>query len=205
MTPAGALTLTAPAKPSKGRRPGDYYPTPAGVCRAAVRWLAATGPIPGAVLEPSAGTGAWCRAVREQWGPLVHITAVEPDYDQPVCDEHYRCTLETFVGLREVHVAKQRWPLIIGNPPYSLAQEHVELCLPMLASGGRLAFLLRLAFLEGQSRRKWWPAHRPSDVLVLPRRPSFTGGKTDSAAYALIVWSAEPSDTTQLGWLDWQP
>jgi len=104
-------------------------------------------------------------------------------------------TLEEFKTL-------EPFELIIGNPPYSLAEEHVRLCLGLLAPGGQLTFLLRLAFLESQSRRKLWKEHPPAQVDVFHSRPSFTSnGKTDSAAYAVFTWISGYSEQPRLGWL----
>lgn len=80
------------------------------------------------------------------------------------------------------------WDLIITNPPFSLAQRFVERALADVRVGGTVAMLLRLAFLERQARAPFHRAH-PSDVYVLPKRPSFSAdGATDSSAYAWFVW-----------------
>jgi hypothetical protein len=95
-----------------------------------------------------------------------------------------------------------RYDLIIGNPPYSLAEEHVRLCLGLLADGGQLVFLLRLAFLESAKREALWREHPPERVDVLTRRPSFThNGKTDSAAYAVFRWRNGHVGAPELGWI----
>ena len=48
--------------------------------------------------------------------------------------------------------------------------------------------LLRLNFLGSQERSDYLREHMP-DIYVIPNRPSFTGGKTDSIEYAWFVWS----------------
>jgi hypothetical protein len=75
--------------------------------------------------------------------------------------------------------------VIIMNPPYKLAMEFVE---HAIESAGVTVCLLRLAFLASQKRAAFWREH-PADVYVLPKRPSFTGGGTDSTDYAWFVWS----------------
>ena len=42
---------------------------------------------------------------------------------------------------------------IVGNPPYSIAQEFVERGLDVIADGHKCAWFLKLTFLEGKSRR----------------------------------------------------
>jgi hypothetical protein len=61
--------------------------------------------------------------------------------------------------------------------------------------------LLRLAFLEGQKRAPFWKAQPPYSVSVLAKRPSFTGGGTDSAAYAFFEWRRGFVGETLLRWV----
>jgi hypothetical protein len=92
---------------------------------------------------------------------------------------------------------------VIGTPPYRQAQEHVERAIGIATADrtmpGGVAFLLRLAFLEGQGRAEFWRKHPPTEVHVLTRRPSFTGGKTDSCAYAFFVWHG--GERQPIGWI----
>lgn len=75
--------------------------------------------------------------------------------------------------------------LIITNPPFSLAQEFLE---KSLSEAKTVCYLLRLNFLESQKRYTWWQDKTPDKLLVLSKRPSFTGKGTDSQAYAWFVW-----------------
>jgi hypothetical protein len=84
--------------------------------------------------------------------------------------------------------------LVITNPPYSLASEFVSRFISLFTSkeSGELridgAFLLPLSFLGSDGRASF---HRgfPSDLYVMPHRPSFTGdGDTDSEVYCWAVW-----------------
>lgn len=79
--------------------------------------------------------------------------------------------------------------VIITNPPYSLAEEFVQQSLKLCR--GHVAMLLRLAWLSSEARAPFMRAQAP-DVYVLPNRPSFTGGTTDSADYAWFVWPHTP-------------
>jgi hypothetical protein len=157
------------------RREGDFYPTPQDVADRIVRSVDRHDLImPGArVLEPSAGDGAFVRAVRERQ-PEAKIMAVEPD-------PRHRHTLAEFTmhvwphSLEEfTHTREACYDLVIGNPPYNLAAEHVRLCLDLLAPQGRLVFLLRLGFLASKGRRKLFAEHPPERVDVLAERPSFS-------------------------------
>jgi hypothetical protein len=76
--------------------------------------------------------------------------------------------------------------LIIGNPPYMLAEEHVTLA---RKTGAWVAFLLRLSFLGSQARAKTvWASPGLRWLIPISRRPSFTGGGSDASEYAVFVW-----------------
>jgi len=82
----------------------------------------------------------------------------------------------------------QRYDVIIGNPPYSLAKEFIDKSLELLAPGGRLIFLLRTNFLESAKRFAWWQDTLPNRLYVLHKRPSFTGKGTDATSYSWFIW-----------------
>jgi hypothetical protein len=192
--------LTNESADAPRRRESDYYPTP---LELADRIVATVGIAPVAtILEPSAGSGSFVRACQRRW-PSAAVTAVEPSSRHWGELIELRCTVGQQSLEEYVHYwGRARYDLIIGNPPYSLAEEHVRMCLGMLQPWGRLVFLLRLAFVESQKRVPLWRDHKPTRVIVLPERPSFTAnGKTDSAAYAVFEWGAEGAKRTEMEWL----
>lgn len=146
------------------------------------------------VLEPAAGKGAIIKVLRKARLPIQKTTAVELN---PANLVHLRARVRpsrlvhgTFQSFASLTMRKEeRFSLIITNPPFSLAETFVWRGLDLLrAETGFLVLLLRLAFLEGQGRDALHKKH-PSDVHVLPRRPSFTrDGNSDMAAYAWFVW-----------------
>jgi hypothetical protein len=82
------------------------------------------------------------------------------------------------------------YSVAISNPPFSLAQEFIDLCLQRAT---HTVMLLRLNFLSSEKRHEFMTNTRP-DVYVLPNRPSFVGGgKTDSIEYAWFHWHPEAS------------
>lgn len=160
------------------RNADDFYPTPAPVVAAHLDLVASLGISPCMrILEPSAGDGAYVRELR-RLAPAASIVAVEPDELRSyTCKARgadvFRGTFEDYAR-PATFTARERFDLIVGNPPYSHAEKHVRLGLEMLASGGVLSFLLRLGFLESKARRALFKAHPPARVDVLSERPSFS-------------------------------
>jgi hypothetical protein len=98
---------------------------------------------------------------------------------------------------------ERSWPrvdMVIGNPPYTLAEAFVRKALEWRhcrMNKCRIYTLLRLSFLEPtQTRRELLGAYCP-DVLILPRRPAFDGRGTDSITSAWFCWPGRG----QLVWL----
>lgn len=89
------------------------------------------------------------------------------------------------------------WSLILGNPPYVMADQFFkrswELAAPQY---GMVAFLLRLNYLGGQKRfEEIWSKTKPAYVWVFPVRPGFTGdGRTDSIEYMACLWLKQFKD-----------
>ena len=179
----------------KDRIAGDAYYTPPDLAQALVARLGLGVGV--RVLEPSAGGGAFVRALMSA-GSDVTPMDVDP----------------AAVGLRQGHhpgivgdfldlpVVGYDYDWVVGNPPYRHAEEHIR---KALLHAPRVAFLLRLGFLESRKRYPFWRDHPAHRVYVLAERPSFTGGGTDSAAYGWFVWDAEKSRHTSLEVISWRP
>lgn len=187
-----------------GERPrnaADAYYTPDALALAITDALRdRLGLVPDYVVEPSAGGGAFLRAIHSTW-PAASIEAVEPTTPQ---------TGPLTVGaLPRGILHSTTWEdfpcvvppdLIVGNPPYNLpgdgrgdnpttAERHVMLAMERLPEGGHLAFLLRLAFLSGGGRiRRLYSQHPLRALWPVTPRPSFTGGGTDGSEYGVFVW-----------------
>ena len=183
----------------------DAYYTPDDVARLCVSALPdAALPRDGEwALEPSVGGGAFVRALQARQ-PGAQVVGIDLDPAAP----GLTLGLDALVGdFTRVDLSAFPPPrLVYGNPPYREAEEHIRHALHVVRPdgpypAGYVAFLLRLAMLESERRRPLWRDHPPIAVHVLARRPSFTGGGTDSAAYAWFVWRRGYSGVPSLGWL----
>ena len=159
----------------------DRYYTP----RSLARRLTARLPLePGdVVMEPSCGGGAFIRAAKGMGVEDIHATDLDPDAEglSMVPPDHAKVCDYT------ERTEEVDWT--IGNPPFNSALAHVRHALKHSRKG--VAFLLRLSFLETKERHPFWKMHPPESVSVMSKRPSFTDGGTDSAAYAWFVWRTD--------------
>lgn len=146
------------------------------------------------VLEPSAGGGAFVKALLHKTNQVVAID-LNPDapglkmVGSAVCD---------FLDVLPPNAPD--W--IIGNPPYFNASEHVEHALN--CTDRHVGFLLRLAFLESKRRAAFWKKNPCRKVFVLSERPSFTGGRTDNSAYGFFWWDILHNGPTELEVISWK-
>jgi hypothetical protein len=172
--------MSASTTTTAERAPHDFYPTPPWCVRAILNFL----PVVGPVLDPAAGDGAILRVVRDAWG----VQTIGYDIDEARIIGGSAC-------VRRDALAPEPWaeaPLVIMNPPFSHAQAFVERAIREVAARrGTIAALLRLAFLASKRRYVLHEEH-PSDVFVMPDRPSFTkDGQTDRYDYAWFVWGPD--------------
>lgn len=153
----------------------EFYPTPPWATQA----LVDVEPFEGTVMEPACGDGAMARVLEAAGHDVLAFDLIDRGYgmlpldflDQPV---------DALVDN------------IVTNPPYDLAGEFFEQSWRLARR--KVCFLLRLAFLEGRSRRdKVFATRPPARVWVFSKRITFypagkqTGG-SGTTAYAWFVW-----------------
>jgi hypothetical protein len=156
------------------RRQDDAYYTPGWAVR---RLLDVWTPLHGRLVEPACGDGAIICAIGIALDWIGYDIRVVP----PSAAIHMQCDFLTEAPDNPSVVA------VITNPPYCLAEEFIRKSRE-LYQNAELVFLLRLAFLASEKRLQLWRDIGTPDVYVLPNRPSFTGGGTDSADYAWFHW-----------------
>lgn len=90
-------------------------------------------------------------------------------------------------------LATNKYQVTITNPPFYLAYEMLQRA---MQNSEHVLFLLRLNFFGSELRHAFLKKHMPSDVYVIPNRPSFRGdNKTDSIEYAWFHWKAPYENT----------
>ena len=104
--------------------------------------------------------------------------------------------------------SKKRKPTGWYQPPaVPCAQKHIERALSLVAPGGHVAFVLRMAILETDARIQFWRDHGPRHglrtVYAIARRLSFTAdGATDATSYAFFHWENGYTGPTELVTVD---
>lgn len=172
--------MTAPATAARtnrnGKRPkSDFYPSPP----SAVHALLSVEPIDQPVWEPACGDGAISRVLEARGLPVVSTDMNAHGYGRAGVD----------------FLLEQRLlaPIVVTNPPYSLADAFVRHAMALGAV--RVAMLLRLAYLEGIGRSdvldggKLARVHVFRDRLTMaPKGVAVDGSST--IAFAWFVWDA---------------
>lgn len=163
------------------------------------------------ILDPGCGKGAWGTAARRvlNAGPYAgpyaghtlqhHITGVDINpvgdlagYDRVVQHDYLTWDPDT----QEQQHAPGGYDLVIGNPPYGrrVLSPFIEKSFALCRDLGYVAFLLRMEFLEGQHRgRYFWRSACPVKVWVLSDRACFNGEKTPYPGFfGLFLWQKGP-------------
>lgn len=97
---------------------------------------------------------------------------------------------------------------IITNPPYKYAQEFMETGLSLLPEGRKIALFLKLQFLEGKARRKFFDKFPPKTIYVSSSRLNCAHGgdfdkyKSSAIAYAWFVWQKGVTTEPVIKWIN---
>ena len=174
------------------RAQNDYYRTPDW----AIDALLSLEDFRGNALDPGCGDGAILSALSErpQFESVLGVE-LDPTLASRAADSGALGRLDVvegdFLDYAEKVSTHRSFDAVIGNPPYKHAADFARASLGCVRDGGKVALLLRLNFL-GSSRKRLdlvGTGSALAHVIVLSRRPSFTGnGKTDATDYAWFVW-----------------
>jgi hypothetical protein len=168
----------------------DYYTTPPYATLALVR----TEPLPHAIWEPCAGSGAIVRVLRDAGHSVVASDIVQRDFALDFCADFFEAAAPA--GCQSV----------ITNPPFRLAAQMVTRALYLVP---RFYFLLRLAFLESEIRSPILEDGTLARVHVFRRRfmmhrDGWTGPRASSQiALAWFEWDRNHTGKATIGRISW--
>jgi hypothetical protein len=164
-----------------------YYAEPRWLVDALLRHERFTGP----VIDPCCGGGSIVAALRD-----AGYTANGSD----IVDRGF--------GER-ADVLQHREPIasLVSNPPFTLAEPIVWHALPLLLPGGKLALLLRLAFLESQERQRLFDETPLARVWVSRQRASMPPGQGQGPRdhHGALIPAPASGGSTPYAWFIWQP
>jgi len=172
---------------SEGRPEADFYPTPS----SAVEALLSKETFVGSIWENSCGDGAICRALEAAgYRDIIATDLIDRGYGEVGHD-----------FLTSSYTADN----VVMNPPFSLAQQFVELSLARTT--GKVAMLGKLVFLEGQKRKPFFESTPLKTVYVFSKRVNFYRNgergsySTSTMAFAWFVWEHGYSGEPTISWL----
>lgn len=95
---------------------------------------------------------------------------------------------------------------IITNPPYKIALPFARKALQVVDDGQKVAMLLRIQFLEGQERRKFFDKHPPKTVYVFSKRircskDGKTPAESSAVCFCWFVWEKGYNGEPVIKWL----
>jgi hypothetical protein len=167
-------------------RTDDFHETP----RVAVEALLGVETFTGPIWEPACGRGAISEVLIEHGHEVISTDLIARGYSAGGID----FLLEWQPRARD----------IITNPPYKLALEFAQHALRLTT--GKVALLLRLAWLESQARQAFFASHPPTRVWVFGKRlpmmhrDGWTGRQASSAIpHAWFVWDKDHSSAPTIG------
>jgi len=93
---------------------------------------------------------------------------------------------------------------IVSNPPYKYAQDFCEHALSLASN---VAMFLKLTFLEGQKRKRFFEKHPPRYVFVYSSRRKcalnghFEKSGSSAASYAWFIWKNDFEGNPTIKWI----
>lgn len=184
---ARVLAAVRSRKKRRKRSKGDFYETPQWVVDAILGEVPLGGePV---IVDAGAGNGAIAARLAEL-NPKAEIIGVEKNPELVA-----RARARGLYSVEFVEADFLKWApelgapdVVIMNPPFSRAFEFIARAREIVKRGGVVLALLRANCMAGKARAEFHKKH-PSNVHVLAKRPSFTGGGTDATEYAWFVWA----------------
>lgn len=153
----------------------------------------------GIAIEPSVGNGNILQVLSEHYtGEYFPFLA----YD--IVDRGWPNT--TIIDWMQVKELPNEEKFIIGNPPYSLAMEHIKHGLDLLNNGEYSIHLLKIQFLEGQKRRKFFEEYPPKFIFVFSERQNcyknnIEIGNSSAICYCWYVWEKGFKGNPTIDWI----
>ena len=185
-------TLAASSHSNRERQRDDYYATEP----KATELLLKEETFAPVIWECACGEGHMAKVLEAHGYQVISTDLVYRGYGNEESLDFLKDSLEEFDGD------------IITNPPYKYALEFVEKALECVKTGKKVAMFLKLQFLEGKSRKKFFLKHPPKTVYVSSSRLNcamngeFEKYPSSAVAYAWFVWEKGYMGNPVIKWIN---
>ena len=147
------------------------------------------------ILEPSAGNGHLAEVLKQRGYNVVCKDIVERDYPLD--------------GIWDFLESDERWDGdVVMNPPYKTAIDHVKKAMDIINPGHKVVAFLKLQFLEGKERRKFYNTKQLKTVYVSTSRLNcanngqFDKFKSSAVCYAWFEWEKGYNGDPIIKWIN---
>jgi hypothetical protein len=166
---------------------GDFYCEP----RLLVERLLAKEIFTGHVLDPACGSGTIISVCRDHG-----IDAEGSDVEN-----------RGFGMVRNLFDITEPLGNVISNPPFAIAEAAIRHLLPLIRPGGRMAMVLRTAFLEGACRNDFYATMPPCRIWVSTARASMPPGvmSTERDRHGAVIQPPGRGTTICFSWFIFEP
>lgn len=177
----------------------DFYPTPSWATQALIDYSGVVFDPYDTYLEPCCGDGAISKVLEN------HVVSNSDLDRQGIVVDSYDLYDRGYGKVKSVFDQTHHYGHIITNPPFNIATEIIEHCLPL--ADYTLCFLLRTSFLESANRHdRIFSITPPSVVLVFSERLSMypagqnkeSGGTT---SYSWFIWEKYSTKAPEIKWI----
>ena len=157
--------------------------------------------IKGDILEPCVGQGHILEVLKEKcnYSTLTAVDLIDRGYQNTIIQDFLEWD------------TTKKFDWIVTNPPYKLAKEFVEKSLTLLKDNGHIAMFLKIQFLEGVARKKFFENYPPKTIYVFSKRqaPLRDGEEFDengkkwssTICFAWFIWQKDYKGDTVVKWI----
>ena len=150
------------------RRELDFYPTPAEVTHALMKFLSLE---PCLIHEPACGDGAMSEVLKQYGHDVMSSDIRETGYGQ---------------GGVDFLLSDGDYDAIITNPPFKISEEFVRHAIPQARV---VAMVLKSQYWHALKRMPLFQEFPPAYVLALTWRPDFRGGELGGSPTMEVLWT----------------
>lgn len=180
-------TIGASNHTEKERESNDYYATEPKAVSLLMEVEEFTGPI----WECACGEGHLSEELKKRYEV----------YSSDLIDRGY--------GIKFDFFKETKWDGdIVTNPPYKFGLEFIEHAINIIPEGNKVAMFMKVQFLEGQKRGKFFKKYPPKVIYVSSSRllcamnGEFKDYPSSAIAYAWYVWEKGYFGNTIVKWIN---